>query len=436
MNKILSLLLIIIAALQICGSQLHSQDTVRVVSYNLLNYPAFYPERNPYFAKVMNSLKPDIVVIQELASIVGINVFLNEVLNLNDSGFVAGTFKDGPDTDNALFYRDSVFNFLGNKRISTNLRDINEFKLVHETTNDTILIYSVHLKANQGDSQQRAEEVAVLRVVTDNLPTGAHYIVLGDFNIYSAFEPAFQALLNTDKTGYVLDPINKNGTWHNNTTYANIHTQSTRTRPFGDGATGGLDDRFDMILISQAVKDAGCIQYLSGSYQTYGNDGFHFNDSINAMPNAAVSKEIADALHYASDHLPVAADFVFYEINSIAKTNEISYPQFFHLSQNYPNPFNPSTTIEFDLGRSAYVSLEIFNTMGEKVSTLVSDRLPAGNYRYMWNISKQQGMASGIYFYRLTVSVSGATITNLSANPLSHDTKHEFLELKKMVLMK
>lgn len=52
--------------------------------------------------------------------------------------------------------------------------------------------------------------------------------------------------------------------------------------------------------------NVGGIEYVSGSYPAFGNDGMHFNDSINAPPNTAVPPEVADALHYGSDHLPVA----------------------------------------------------------------------------------------------------------------------------------
>jgi hypothetical protein len=71
----------------------------------------------------------------------------------------------------------------------------------------------------------------------------------------------------------------------------------------------------------------------------------------------------------------------------------------FSLSQNYPNPFNPVTTISFSISSESFISLEVSNVMGEKVSSLVSDNLPAGAHEYEWNAS---GLPSGVYFYRLT----------------------------------
>jgi hypothetical protein len=74
-------------------------------------------------------------------------------------------------------------------------------------------------------------------------------------------------------------------------------------------------------------------------------------------------------------------------------------PKSYHLYQNYPNPFNPTTTFELSIPELSYVNLEVFNLLEEKVATLVSEELSAGNYRYEWN-AKQP--SSGIYYYNLT----------------------------------
>jgi hypothetical protein len=179
---------------------------------------------------------------------------------------------------------------------------------------DTFRIYSVHLKANNtaSDRTARAAEIDSLRQVTNSLPPGKYFIVLGDFNIYGSTEAAYQKLLQVNQTddGHFVDPWTLTGTW-NNSLYAAYHTQSTRTRQLPDsGATGGLDDRFDMILHSRSTGQPGKIQYVAGSLTAIGNDANHYNDSINQQPNTAVPESVANALHYASDHLPVCARFV------------------------------------------------------------------------------------------------------------------------------
>ncbi len=73
-------------------------------------------------------------------------------------------------------------------------------------------------------------------------------------------------------------------------------------------------------------------------------------------------------------------------------------PKEFALYDNYPNPFNPSTIIKFSLPKAAYVTLKIYNTLGQEVARLVSQNMSPGTYTTKWNIS---GFASGVYYYRL-----------------------------------
>jgi hypothetical protein len=88
-------------------------------------------------------------------------------------------------------------------------------------------------------------------------------------------------------------------------------------------------------------------------------------------------------------------------------------PQTFALGQNYPNPFNPSTAIKYQIPAVSDVRLEIFDLLGRKVSTLVSERQAAGSYQATFNAAN---FASGVYFYRLQAG--------------------SFVETKKMLLVK
>jgi len=76
-------------------------------------------------------------------------------------------------------------------------------------------------------------------------------------------------------------------------------------------------------------------------------------------------------------------------------------PQEFFLEQNYPNPFNPSTTLRFSLSRPGYVTLKVFNVLGEAVATLLDGQLNQGWYTERWDALDHP---SGIYFCRLQVS--------------------------------
>ncbi len=86
-------------------------------------------------------------------------------------------------------------------------------------------------------------------------------------------------------------------------------------------------------------------------------------------------------------------------------TGQISelLPKEFALNQNFPNPFNPSTTIRFALPKASQVELAVYNTLGQKVATVVDGQMEAGNHAVVWDgrNSGNQQVASGVYFYRL-----------------------------------
>ncbi|MBI5475231.1 MAG: hypothetical protein HY964_00675 [Ignavibacteriales bacterium] len=286
-------------------------DTLKIVSYNLLNYPNDNTTRDPFMRRVIHSVKPDILVVQEMTSSSGVTAFLNNVLNYYQAGlYTTIAFHDGPDTDNHIFLKTGKASVVSAGYITTALRDIAEYVVRLTSSNDTVRLYSLHLKASTGFETDRLAEATILRNHLNSLPAGTKFMVMGDYNIYTSTEPAFQKLISseTDNDGRCKDPINAVGDWNNNATFKLIHTQSPRVRAFGGGSTGGMDDRFDIILTSYSSLDNNTIV---SSYKAYGNDGNHFNDSINRLPNSAVPDSVANGLHYGSDHLPVTCNFKF-----------------------------------------------------------------------------------------------------------------------------
>lgn len=83
--------------------------------------------------------------------------------------------------------------------------------------------------------------------------------------------------------------------------------------------------------------------------------------------------------------------------------NKATQPSDFALSQNYPNPFNPTTTIDYTLKKATNVTLTVYNTIGQKVKTLVNERMDAGAHSIQWNGTNSMGakVVSGVYFYKL-----------------------------------
>jgi hypothetical protein len=85
----------------------------------------------------------------------------------------------------------------------------------------------------------------------------------------------------------------------------------------------------------------------------------------------------------------------------------------FKLEQNYPNPFNPSTTISFSIPNEEFVSLKVFNSLGEEVAELLNEEKPAGNYSLPFDASL---LSSGVYFYKISAG--------------------SFVETRKMILLR
>ncbi|MCK4339306.1 MAG: T9SS type A sorting domain-containing protein, partial [Candidatus Cloacimonetes bacterium] len=101
------------------------------------------------------------------------------------------------------------------------------------------------------------------------------------------------------------------------------------------GVGGGLDDRFDFIFTSYEINNDSGIEYIDSSLTYFGNDGNHFNQSVNYSTNSAVPDSVADALYYASDHLPVFADFV--SLDTLCSIYDIQYTIDPGPSNTYPS---------------------------------------------------------------------------------------------------
>ena len=79
--------------------------------------------------------------------------------------------------------------------------------------------------------------------------------------------------------------------------------------------------------------------------------------------------------------------------------DEKGMPEKFKLYQNYPNPFNPTTTIQFDIPKTLFVTLKVNNVLGQEVATLVNENKNPGRYEINFDASS---LPSGVYFYRIT----------------------------------
>ncbi|MBH08977.1 MAG: hypothetical protein CMG74_01265 [Candidatus Marinimicrobia bacterium] len=360
--------------------------SVRIMTYNLLNFED-ENDREYDFISIIDIIHPDLIVAQEIIGQTGFNHFRSDVLDVFEPGvWSSATFTNqSASQDIALFYHHDDFTFISTDVVATaqssGTRDVIEWVMLHNQSNIQFHIYGVHLKASSGSSnaQQRLQETTILRNYLNNLDEN-HFIVAGDFNIYSnnsSSEPAFEMLTgdSDNNIGRLFDPINRVGHWHNNNSYADIHTQSPRTTQFGGGAHGGMDDRFDWLFVSEDIlEESSEMRYVENSYLAVGNDGNHFNQAINAGTNSSVSDTIADALHAASDHLPVYMDVWFDDLiynDEVLIITEIM-PDPAAVSDSYGEWFEIYNTSDSSINLNGWV----LKDAGNDEHIIVNDTMP------------------------------------------------------------
>ncbi len=179
-----------------------------------------------------------------------------------------------------------------------------------DTVNFTMVV--AHLKAGNTtpDALERHEAAKSIMDYLDKNVVNENVIFCGDLNVYSNGEPAYQTFVNYSVAKERLnDPVNQNGNWNNNSSFAPWHTQSTTNSNSGCHAGGGMDDRFDFFLVSDSMESQNNeVHYRLNSYATIGNDGNHFNQTIDNNGNSSAPSNVIQALKEFSDHLPVVME--------------------------------------------------------------------------------------------------------------------------------
>jgi hypothetical protein len=317
----------------------HAGAQLRVATWNISNYGGGRDgplQTSVYGVNPANDLSmcPDVLIVQEILSAAAL-VDLRDILNdAPDSpgDWAAAPFIDGNDTDNGLLYRTGEVELLGLTVVSVGApppqhpRDVVRYDLLvlgQPAELGTIACYSSHMKAGTGtdDRDRRTLEAQAIRDDATLLPADWHFLLAGDFNIRSSSEEAYQVLvgLGGAGAGRFFDPIKQPGDWNNESLFRFVHTQD----PSG---LGGMDDRYDQILVSANLIDGGGVDYVGNadipystsawddpnhSYRNWGNDGSSFNSQLRVSGNTMVGPDIAQALidvAVGGGHLPVFLD--------------------------------------------------------------------------------------------------------------------------------
>ena len=334
--RIEQMALFVIVAIYCIAANANAQ--LRIVTYNCAD-----PSRSgvPTLLQALGDqsrggfAKPiDLLFLQEQGSLTNdTQGFVNALNTLYGAGTYARGFLDGDGNGTqAVVYRSGSVQLIAETQASsTNASGAASsalryrFRPVGYDTNADFYVYNTHLKSSDttSDRARRAVEVTEIRADADALGEGAHIIYLGDFNLYRSSEQAFVNYTNTGN-GQAFDPVNRIGTWNNNTNFIDVHTQSPVAIShtyYGGQIGGGLDDRFDFQLVTGEVLDGRGFAYITNSYWAFGNTATHsLNNSLSGGSVTALQaflpgyttdqvSTVITSVMSSSDHLPVVADY-------------------------------------------------------------------------------------------------------------------------------
>jgi hypothetical protein len=321
----------------------------------------------------VNYFQPDVLIVSELIDGSGAQLLLDSALNAAGVGtYSRAVFVNGPDTDNMLFYNNQKIGLKSQQQISTSLRDISHYRIFHViSAGDTAFVnlFSAHLKAGsttQNAADRYTETVTFCNAIT-SISQNENLIVGGDFNMYSDQEQAWTQLTGNACSHKFYDPINMAGYWNSNSSFASIHTQSTRsnTNPgCCGGSTGGLDDRFDFLLATASVINGSAkVKYIPGTYKACGNDANHLNKALIESPsNSIVPANVATALFNTSDHLPVSMDL---DIGNAVGINEFTAGKSVSVQMCMDENLNSQVCVYSD--KNCTVRMDVTDVSGRKV---------------------------------------------------------------------
>lgn len=393
-----------------------SQDTIRVMQYNLLRYGQTGQEpaiKNPLLSTILNYVQPDIVGVNEVnTSADYAQTILSSVFNTNGVTYwkkgkysLAGQDKS---LANNVFYNSEKFTLLKQDTVSTIQREITAYNFMYNDSNlvktkDTIFftVMVLHFKAGNtsSDAGIRGTEATAITNYINNLPNARNIMVMGDYNVYTNTEAGFSNLvLNTDAKNKLSDPINRLGNWNNNGAFADIHTQSTHVTQTGGFSSGGMDDRFDIMLCSKSlIGDSLKMRILPSTYKAVGNDGLHFNLAINGSPtNTSVPSDVLNALYNMSDHIPIRADFVLSPSKPLPQGVSREYKNFENqvfLENPMKNTLNIHVTAE---ALNKNLSFDLYDIQAKKITTF-SHYFNDNDYAY----TLPYELESGVYVLKI-----------------------------------
>lgn len=331
-------------------------------------------EKDAALTEIIAYAQPDIFCVNELRDQDQYaNRILNQVLNAGDNVWSRAALSaqfTWSSIVNGFFYREDKFTLYNQEVVyqaldgTSLLRPIDLYTIYIDSPGllqgDTTFITCVvaHLAAT--DPVERADQTEALMVYLHSRGP-ANYIFSGDLNMDSSTEAAFQNLINDPMPSIeFIDPISVPTTWHNNPSVAGQHTQSTRFSDTNGGcfSGGGLDDRFDITLISPSVQSGSeGVQFIPGTYKPLGQNGNDFNQALQVFNNGVVPDNVAQALYDMSDHLPLISS---YTTDITISVDELALPDFY--------VYEDGEQLGLMIGKDGTYRLRVFDMEGRIIS--------------------------------------------------------------------
>ncbi len=373
------------------GAQSFPVDTLRVMTYNVLNYGYPYSASCPaqitssksqYLQRIIGYCQPDLlglVKVYAYPNSFATDSIREQVLDsvsLHSYAAIPVTQQSGYYKVNVLYYKTSKLGYLGTYAVyhgDTAISDINLHRLYYKspdlnTSHDTIFlnVMQAHLlSGGSNDSIRGAEMSGVYNWLNQHAGSPQNILFMGDLNTKSSSESCYAQLTTAPNLNVrFFDPANQPGNWNAQPgNFSMVLTQSTRTNDPGDcGSVGGLDSRFDHILCtSPLIFGEMGLQYLSSTYRVIGQDGQHVNAALTDPPaNTSVPFDVLLDLYYMSNHLPVMIQL---QVNSSTGTGAALSPFRLQFNSLAGESLNVTTACPCPPGSS----LEIYTLSGTRL---------------------------------------------------------------------
>lgn len=385
-----------------------NSNTIRFLSYNVLNDGLFDAPRVPHITRLLQAIQPAIIGFVEIYNHTAQQTS-SQVENILPSGAQQQWYASKVMPDIIAVSRYPILNtfFIEGSTPSSN-NGAFLIDLRPQFDSDLLLIVA-HPPAGSNNTGRQYEIDAIMAFIRDAKAGGAltlapntPILVTGDLNLVGYAQQLTTLLsgqiVNAGQFGPPFIP-DWDGTDFSDLLPRSVNlpmyfTWYSETSSFSPG-------RLDFMIYSDSVIESLQQFVLYTASLPI--------DTLNAYGL------LAEDATSASDHLPVVGDFVVQ--NSLgSQTLGNTIPKDFQLEQNYPNPFNPVTNFGFGISDLGFVELKIYDMVGREVKTLVKEQLGPGRYEVQWDGRDNAGkaVASGMYIYRLKISSPGAGSAILS----------------------